>query len=932
MVDRASVVVGFGVLFMLFNSTFQQLVVPLSSSIERVSLIQLRSSLGLRSRDWPVKADPCLVWVGVYCQNGRVIGINISGFKRTRIAAQNPQFAVDSLANFTLLASFNASMFLLPAPIPDWFGLSLTSLQVLDLRSCSITGAIPSSFGNLTNLTSLYLSDNVLDGIIPSSFGQLSRLSVLDLSQNSLTGFIPLSVASLMNLTLLNMSSNLLSGIIPPAIGSLSKLQYLNLSNNNLSSSIPAQLGDLSSLVDLDLSSNSFSGSVSADLRGLRNLKKMVIGNNLLTGSLPDDLFPALTQLQFILLNHNDFTGGLPDILWSMPELRFLDVSANNVTGTLPSINLNSIATTAVLNLSQNTFYGGLTSVLRRFNFIDLSGNYFEGLVPDYAPSNAFLIRNCLQNMSTQRSSAECASFYNERALQFDNFGFPNTTQPPPAKPSPKSHKNLIILAGVLGGVGCIAILVIVMVLLFVCTCKSVTNRRGRGVGPIPVGGSSPPPGLSSKLSSPGEAFTYQQILQATDNFNDVNLRKYGHSGDLFQGMFEDGIRVVIKKIDLLSVKKEAYMRELNFFSKISHTRLVPLLGHCLENENEKYLVYKYMPNGDLSSSLYRKTNSEDGSLQSLDWITRLKIAIGAAEGLSYLHHECSPALVHSWIQSYPLLSSSLSVSANLIVRGIFWQHTRRVAHCRYVFKFDDVVRRSVQLGHVQASSILLDDKFEVRLGSLSEVCAQEGENHQSKITRLLRLPSTCEQGTFGSPSATCAYDVYCFGKVLLELVTGKLGISASSEAKMKDWLEETLPYISIYDKELVTNIVDPSLIVDEDLLEEVWAMAIVARSCLNPKPSRRPLMRYILKALESPLKVVREEHISSARLRTTSSRRSWNAALFESFRTSSSDIVVVPISKADGGGHYSSSTRQQSKEIFPEPSDEHDIERPNED
>lgn len=76
----------------------------------------------------------------------------------------------------------------------------------------------------------------------------------------------------------------------------------------------------------------------------------------------------------------------------------------------------------------------------------------------------------------------------------------------------------------------------------------------------------------------------------------------------------------------------------------------------------------------------------------------------------------------------------------------------------------------------------------------------------------------------------------------MLELVTGKLGISASSDATMKDWLEQTLPYISIYDKEMVTNIVDPSLIIDEDLLEEVWAMAIVARSCLNPKPSRRPL------------------------------------------------------------------------------------------
>ncbi|GMP37909.1 hypothetical protein CsSME_00009386 [Camellia sinensis var. sinensis] len=170
----------------------------------------------------------------------------------------------------------------------------------------------------------------------------------------------------------------------------------------------------------------------------------------------------------------------------------------------------------------------------------------------------------------------------------------------------------------------------------------------------------------------------------------------------------------------------------------------------------------------------------------------------------------------------------------------------------------------------------------------------------------------------------------------------------------MKEWLEATLPCISIYDKELVTNILDPSLIIDEDLLEEVWAMAIVARSCLNPKPSRRPLMRYILKALENPLKVVREEHTSSARLRTTSSRGSWNAALFGSWRHSSSDVVAMsalPASKHEGassfkqsgtsasqgsgqngGGDQSSSTRRQSKDIFPEPSEEQDVEKPNED
>lgn len=183
---------------------------------------------------------------------------------------------------------------------------------------------------------------------------------------------------------------------------------------------------------------------------------------------------------------------------------------------------------------------------------------------------------------------------------------------------------------------------------------------------------------------------------------------------------------------------------------------------------------------------------------------------------------------------------------------------------------------------------------------------------------------------------------------MLLELVTGRLGFSASDDTSMKEWLDRTLPYISIYDKELVTKIVDPSLIIDEDLLEEVWAMAIVARSCLNPKPSRRPLMRYILKALENPLKVVREDHTGSARLKATSSRGSWNAALFGSWRQSSSDVAAIPVvpsnkategtsgfkhsgtsgsqgSGQNGEGGNSSSTRR-SKEIFPEPMEVQDV------
>ncbi|OAY29672.1 probable LRR receptor-like serine/threonine-protein kinase At2g16250 isoform X1 [Manihot esculenta] len=900
MLDQRIVVAFAFLLFILkFQPAFQQ-VETLSSPAERAALFELRSSLGIRSKEWPRKANPCLNWRGIACQNGSVSGINISGFRRTRLGSQNPQFSVDALANLTRLTTFNASRFFLPGSIPDWFGQSLGSLQLLDLRFCAIRNAIPATMGNLTNITSLYLSGNNLTGEIPSSLGQLVLLSVLDLSQNSLTGFIPESFASLGNLTRLDISSNFLAGSIPSGIGMLSKLQYLNLSSNQLSSPIPAQLGDLGKLVDLDLSFNSLSGSVPADLRGLRNLRTMLIGNNEFIGSLPVSLFPSPSQLQLVILKDNRFTGEVPDALWTMPGLRLLDISGNNFSGFLPNTTLNANATTVALNLSGNSFYGILKPILRRFSFVDLSGNYFEGKVPYYVPNNASLVSNCLQNVSNQRSLQECQSFYADRGLIFDNFGLPNSTQPPAGDTKGKSNKKVIILASVLGGVGLIALLTLIVVLLLICIRRrGTTSQRGVGVGPVPAGTSPPPPEVSINFSSLGDTFTYQQLLQATADFSDANLIKHGHSGDLYKGVLENGISIVIKRIDMQSIKKEAYLMELDFFSKVSHPRLVPLLGHCLENENEKFLVYKYMPNGDLSGSLYRKTSLEDDSLQSLDWITRLKIAIGAAEGLSCLHHECTPPIVHR---------------------------------------------------DVQASSILLDDKFEVRLGSLSEVCPQEGDTHQNRITRLLRLPQSSEQGTSGPVTAICAYDVYCFGKVLLELVTGKLGMSACSEAQLKEWLEQTLPYISIYDKELVTKIVDPSLIIDEDLLEEVWAMAIVAKSCLNPKPSKRPLMRYILKALENPLKVVREENSSSARLRTTSSRGSWNAAIFGSWR-SSSDVVVIAAGSStrpegggsfkhsgtsnsqgsgqNGGGEHSSSHRRQSREIFPEPStDVQDVER----
>lgn len=627
----------------------------LNSSTDWTALLNLRSSLGLRGKDWPIKANPCSAWTGVQCEAGRVVGITVSGLRRTHSGRLSPRFAVDALANLTSLVSFNASGFLLPESIPDWFGQSLVALQVLDLRSSSIVGPIPSSIGNLSKLTALYLSGNSLTGIMPSSIGQLSQLSVLDLSRNLLTGSIPPSLSSLNNLTRLELASNFLSGPIPPSLGTLNKLQLLNLSDNSLTSSVPIELGNLSELLVLDLSKNSLTGALPVDLRRLRNLTKMYIEDNGLEGPLPYDLFIGLAQLEVLVLKGNKLDGRLNRDLLSHPKLKFLDASNNNLTGSLPSFVPNSVA---VFNFSNNVLYGHLNLPFK-LHLMDLSGNYFQGVVLNKSHMNIILRGNCLDMVPDQRNFEDCSLFYSERTLTFEGFGKGN---PELGRRHTKNNLLKIIMVGLFGGLGFVVISVLILVVLWKFCGKGKANNRGKAnVGPVPEGDSPSVPKDPVYFAGLGDSFTYEQMLHSTGNFSKDNLIKHGHSGDLYKGFLEGGLPVVIKKVNMQYLKNETYSLELDFFSKVSHMRFVPFLGHCFEHEDEKLLVYKCMPNGDLANCLQKVSSSEDDNVPSLDWIIRLKIAIGAAEALSYLHHECNPPLVHRY-QSTSFLYGIMNV------------------------------------------------------------------------------------------------------------------------------------------------------------------------------------------------------------------------------------------------------------------------------
>ncbi|CAM6041593.1 unnamed protein product [Sphagnum compactum] len=769
---------------------------------ETLAMQSLRQVLQVQESAWPGSQDPC-IWRGVQCFNGHVDTLLLTGLPHSEPTLQ----MLSALVELPYLRILNATQVLFQGPIPEWIGNLSSSLETLDLTACELNGLLPMSLGNLWQLSYLSLANNFLNTSLPPELGNLTQLTQLDLSNNAFWGPIPAELGKLVHLTTLSLSSNNLSGSIPPELSQCGNLQILTLNRNNIGGEVPESLESLKSLTILDLSFNAFMG-----------------------------LFPlgflSMQSLQSLDLMHNAFYGPIPQQLVSLQNLQSLSASSNFFNETLPM-----------------------------------------GLNP-----NATMKRNCLTDAIMQHSLRVCTRFYAQLGVVFLGYNMSaNQEALPPVAACPIGSILILhpggnklqylapVLASIFGGL-CLSLFVGVMLVCLRKHQRSNQARRDSSLEAAAAGAISSHAGEISSARRWGETFTYTQLQTATKSFAVANLVAEGHSGDLYMGLLDGGVSVVVKRIDLNKVKRELYLAELEVFARTSHTRLISLLGHSLDRDREKFLVYKHSANRDLATALHKKGSPGpcEDLLLSLDWITRLKIAIGVAEGLAYLHSECSPSIVHR---------------------------------------------------DIRASSILLDDKYEVRIASFSEARIQDGDHsHSNIITRFL-----------GGAMVSCAYDVYCFGKVLMELISGKLGISGGMDPSANQWLEWALPLINVHDKDSLPKIVDPSLIVDEDLFEEVWAMAIIAKACLNAKPTKRPSMAHILKALENPHKVVREEHFGEALTARTSSHGSWNEVLFGSWRHNHNSNAGGPREDLVGSLALPESSRlhharRGSSDIAPEP------------
>ena len=223
-------------------------------------------------------------------------------------------------------------------PLGEWYRVETNAhgrVVRLQLSENQLSGPIPESIGNLTNLTTLRLFSNQLSGSIPESIGNLSNLEVLALDDNQLSGSIPEFLGNQSNLTSLSLRHNQLSGSIPPELGNLSNLRYLALDGNQLSGSIPESFGNLTNLDILRLQRNQLTGPIPSSLGKVTNLRYLGLHFNQLSGSIPES-FGNLSKLDILDLEGNQLSGPIPEFLGNLTNLELLHLRANQLTGLIP--------------------------------------------------------------------------------------------------------------------------------------------------------------------------------------------------------------------------------------------------------------------------------------------------------------------------------------------------------------------------------------------------------------------------------------------------------------------------------------------------------------------------------------------------------------------------------------------------------------------
>ncbi|RZS18950.1 hypothetical protein BHM03_00051277 [Ensete ventricosum] len=654
----------------------------LSLTQDGLHLLQAKSSLDdpdSSLSDWsPSDAHPCN-WTGVICAPPplfpAVTALDLSDLGLIG-PFPSPLCLLLDLSSLSLsLNSLNSS---LSSSSSSFLGCS--SLTRLDLSQNSFTGPLPTFLPSLLpRLSYLDLSVNNFSGPIPFSFGQFASLRSLSLVGNLLSGPVPAFLSNLSSLHELNLSYNPFTPTpLPPSLANLTSLRVLWLTSCNLIGSIPPSLGRLSNLTDLDLSYNSISGDIPDSLAGLSSVVQIELCSNYLTGPLPSGL-SNLTQLRLFDASMNQLSGQIPEDVFLAPSVESFRLYENNLTGAIPST-ITRCDNLAELRLFSNQLDGPLPADFGKnspLSLVDLSDNLLSGEIPTGICGGGMLDQLLLlDNMfsgSLPESLGQCSTLTRVRLLNNRLSG-----EVPPAFWG-LPHVWLLELAGnsftggispAISGATNLSKLVIsdnqfegripeeMGALTNLHEFSAANNRL---TGPLPEGLYHSSKEVNRATEKPNWMLTSFHKLGFNDNeisgcLDEDNVIGSGASGKVYKAVLSNGEAVAVKKLcetpgktDVFQSVDDGFEAEVAKLGTIMHKNIVKLWCCCTRNDC-KLLVYEYMPHGSLGDQLH----GSKGGL--LDWPTRYKIAVDAAQGLSYLHHDCVPPIVHRGIKSNNIL------------------------------------------------------------------------------------------------------------------------------------------------------------------------------------------------------------------------------------------------------------------------------------
>ncbi|XP_071916973.1 putative receptor-like protein kinase At3g47110 [Coffea arabica] len=541
--------------------------------------------------------------------------------------------------------------------IPTNLG-DLTNLQLLNLAlnffGNNSTGDLDfiASVTNCSNLRNLSLSGNKFGGNIPRVMANLSnQLTELLLGGNQLSGTIPEGFGKFVNLYLLGLELNSLSGVIPRDFDKLQNLQFLSLDQNELSGQIVSTLCNATGLYRLDLSFNQFEGGNIFDnvLMNCQNLQYLDMSQNNFTGIISPHFLQTHSSLMYMKIGENSFSGSLPPEVGKLIHLVDFNVSHNQLAGGIP-ISLADCSDLENLYMQSNFFQGTIPpnlASLKSIQQVDLSSNNLTGPIPKELEKLQFLSYLNLSHNDIEGEIPNTGVFSNASQISLIGNkklcgGIPELEFPPCPVIKGKNRgklKVVILLSIVLPA----TLLVLGALLLYFFVCQKGERRMAAGFSTMPT--------RVDKLLQ----ISYHELLRATSGFSPENLIGSGNFGSVYEGRLEKhGNKLVaVKVLDLQkNGASKSFKAECKALRNIRHRNLVSIVSYCSSIDSKgdefKALVYELMGNGNLDLWLHpSETTDQATSSRSLNLLQKLNIAIDVASALQYLHDHCEAEIVH---------------------------------------------------------------------------------------------------------------------------------------------------------------------------------------------------------------------------------------------------------------------------------------------